>query len=220
MINCCHSLSLAVTRYHSLSLDVIRCHSLPFVVICCLSLSFVITYFSCTTRCHSLSLVPPLVSLAVTRCHWMYKRSFKRGYSNWLVACVSSCRGLDIKIWLRYHLCCHSTTNVCMLLGRSSVQDPVQNCISLEKLNTYNTGSQSIIQSINKFAAGRKILTNIIQISLPLHWYWDFATDQRTDQNGGPSDEVGKSTPLPFLSDKIKENKACNTCTNQAWCNL
>ena len=177
MINYCHSLSLVVTRCHSLSLVVIRCHSLPFVGICCLSLSFVITYFSCTTRCHSLSLVPPVVSLAITRCHSMYKRSFKRGYSNWLGACVSSCRGLDIKIWLRYHLCCNSTTNVCMLLGRSSVQDPVQNCISLEKHNTWNTGSQSIIQSINKFVAGRKILTNIIQISLPLHWYCNWPKD-------------------------------------------
>ena len=50
------------------------------------------------------------------------------------------------------------------------------------------------MQSINKFAAGQKrpILTNIIQILLPLHWQWDLTTDQRTDQSGGASDEVGK----------------------------
>ena len=58
-----HSLSC-----HSLSLIVIFCYSLSFVVTCCHSLLFVVT--CCATRCHSLSLVVPLVVIRCTsRCH-------------------------------------------------------------------------------------------------------------------------------------------------------
>ena len=53
------------TRCHLLSLVVTRC---DFIATCCHSLSLVVTRYNtrCTTRCHSLLLVVPLV---VIRCH-------------------------------------------------------------------------------------------------------------------------------------------------------
>ena len=48
-------------------LSLIHCHSLPLFFTHCQSMSFVAT--RCTTRCHSLSLVVPLV---VTCCHSLY----------------------------------------------------------------------------------------------------------------------------------------------------
>ena len=53
--------------YHSLSLIAIFCYSLSLVVTCCHSLPSVVT--CCTTRCHSFSLVVPLV---IIRCPSLY----------------------------------------------------------------------------------------------------------------------------------------------------
>ena len=67
---------------------------------------------------------------------------------------------LGIKIYLRYHLCWVIYFNT--LTGCSSVQNQVEDCISVQKLNTLNTDLQLILQNINKFAAGwtRPILIN------------------------------------------------------------
>ena len=59
-----HSLKCIVQFSFVVPLAVTRCHLLSFVVTCCHSLPLVV--ISCTTRCHSLSLVVPLV---VNRCH-------------------------------------------------------------------------------------------------------------------------------------------------------
>ena len=67
-----HFLSLAVNHCHLLSLIAICCHLLyqllwlPFIVICCHSLSFIVA--RCTTPCHSLLLVVPLVVTRSTTC--------------------------------------------------------------------------------------------------------------------------------------------------------
>ena len=100
--------------------------------------------------------------------------TFKRRYLNWTVTLtVSPCRCLYIKICPRYHLYCYSTTNVITLVGFPSLKDQFncKNCFSVERLITSNTDLHSIMQSINKFAAGqaRTIFANTIQISL--HWH-------------------------------------------------
>ena len=55
----------------------------------------------------------------------------------------------------------HLLSTLIRWLGANSAKS-VENCISVEKLNTLNTDLQSILQNINKFAASqtRPILTN------------------------------------------------------------
>ena len=75
-VTCCHLLSIVV-------IVVIRCHSLSYIVTHChllyhslpLDVSLVCVFINnllFTTRCHSLSLIVPLV---VTRCHSLYHSS-------------------------------------------------------------------------------------------------------------------------------------------------
>ena len=85
-----HSLSFIVTHCHLLSVVVIRCHSFSFIVILCTTPLVVIR---CTTRCYSLSLVLPLVSLdELLVCLFINDHS-KKPSSNHVVAHVGVSKG-------------------------------------------------------------------------------------------------------------------------------
>ena len=60
---------------------------------------------------------------------------------------------LDIKIYLRYHfvLSYYLFWYIDWVLISAKL---VEDCISVENLNTLNTDLQSILQNINKFAVG------------------------------------------------------------------
>ena len=108
----CHSLPFVVTLCHSLSLAIIRCHSLSFFVTRCTT--------RCTIRCHSLSLVLPLVvtrchslSLVVTRCTTrlsFYKQSYR----------FYSCQYAFIKFYRKYEMQCKCNVIIMQVIKYST----------------------------------------------------------------------------------------------------
>ena len=64
-----------------LSLAVIHCHFLLLVVIRCYSLSFIVTH--CTTRCHSLSLVVPVVVVTFVPIAYLFINDLISNFKNY-----------------------------------------------------------------------------------------------------------------------------------------